>query len=83
MVDTSTADHFIKLIRAAELLGAACILTGIRPAVAQTLADIGVDLSEVTTLRNLQQGLRECLRRMQARKVTKALNPDRSQGLHH
>ncbi len=64
VVDTKTADHFIKLMKAAELLGATCILTGIRPAVAQTLADIGVDLSSVTTLRNLQAGLKECLKRM-------------------
>ncbi|MCD6498668.1 MAG: STAS domain-containing protein [Deltaproteobacteria bacterium] len=63
VVDTKTADHFLKLIKAAELLGATCMLTGIRPAVAQTLADLGVDLSSITTLRNLHAGLRECLRR--------------------
>ena len=64
VVDTRTADHFIKVIKAAELLGTTCIVTGIRPAVAQTLVQIGVDLSQVITLRNLQDGLRECLRRM-------------------
>jgi len=64
VVDTKTADHFIKVIRAAELLGTTCVLTGIRPAVAQTLVEIGVDLSNVRTLRNLKEGLRECLRMM-------------------
>ncbi|MDD5308645.1 MAG: STAS domain-containing protein [Deltaproteobacteria bacterium] len=64
VVDTKTADHFIKVIKAAELLGTRCILTGIRPAVAQTLVEIGVDLSSIITLRNLQDGLRECLRQM-------------------
>jgi anti-anti-sigma regulatory factor len=64
IVDTKTADHFIKVIKAAELLGTRCILTGIRPAVAQTLVEIGVDLSSITTLRTLQDGLRECLRQM-------------------
>lgn len=64
VVDTKTADYFIKVIKAAELLGTTCFLTGIRPAVAQTLVEIGVDLSRVVTLRNLQEGLRECLRRM-------------------
>ena len=64
VVDTKTADHFIKVIKAAELLGAVCMLTGIRPAVAQTLVEIGVDLSSIATLRNLQDGLRECLRQM-------------------
>ena len=64
IVDTKTADHFIKVIRAAELLGTRCILTGIRPAVAQTLVEIGVDLSSIITLRTLQDGLHECLRQM-------------------
>jgi rsbT co-antagonist protein RsbR len=64
VVDTKTADHFIKVIRAAELLGTKCILTGIRPAVAQTLVEIGVDLESFSTLRNLRQGLQECLRHM-------------------
>lgn len=62
IVDTRTADYFIKVIRAAELLGAKCFLTGIQPAVAQTLVEIGVDLSSLKTLRNLQEGLKECLR---------------------
>ena len=62
VVDTKTADHFIKVVKAAELLGARCLLTGIRPAVAQTLVEIGVDLSSVTTERNLKEALRGCLR---------------------
>ena len=65
VVDTKTADHFIKVIKAAQLLGSSCILTGIRPAVAQTLVEIGVDLSSITTLSNLKEGLKECLRRLQ------------------
>ncbi len=64
VVDTRTADHFIKVIKAAELLGSTCILTGIRPAVAQTLVDLGIDLSTITTLRNMQEGLKECQRLM-------------------
>ena len=64
IVDTKTADHFIKIIKAAELLGTRCIFTGIRPAVAQTLVEIGVDLASVVTLRNLQEGLKACLREM-------------------
>lgn len=64
VVDTKTADHFIKVIKAAELLGSTCILTGIRPAVAQTLVELGIELSSIATLRNLQEGLKECLRLM-------------------
>ena len=62
IVDTSTADHLMKLMRKVELVGARCVLTGIRPAVAETLVDIGVDFGRITTLRNLKHGLREALR---------------------
>jgi anti-anti-sigma regulatory factor len=67
MVDTKTADYLIKVINASQLLGTKCLLTGIRPAVAQTLVEIGLDLSAITTLRNLQEGLKECLRQNEAR----------------
>ena len=62
IVDTSTADHLMKLMRKVELVGARCVLTGIRPAVAETLVDIGVDFGRLTTLRNLKHGLRAALR---------------------
>jgi rsbT co-antagonist protein RsbR len=62
VVDTKTADHLMKLVRKVELIGARCVLTGLRPSVAETLVDIGVDLSQLTTLRNLEHGLREALR---------------------
>jgi len=66
VVDSATADHFIKLVRAVELLGARCVLTGARGAVAQTLVSLGLDLGPIVTLRNLKHGLLECLRRMDA-----------------
>jgi rsbT co-antagonist protein RsbR len=59
VVDTQTADHFIKMVRAANLLGAHCMITGISPQIAQTLTQIGVDLSGIKTLSNLQAGLEE------------------------
>jgi rsbT co-antagonist protein RsbR len=64
VVDTKTADHFIKVTQAARLLGATCIVSGIRPAVAQTLVEIGVDMSAIETVSTMKDGLRECLRRM-------------------
>lgn len=64
IVDTKTADYFLKIVRAAQLLGAQCVITGIQPAVAQTLVAIGVDLAAIQTLRNLQVGLKECLHEM-------------------
>lgn len=62
LIDTQTADHVIKLVRAVELLGAKAIITGIRPAVAQTMILLGVDLSAMTTLANLREGLRYAMR---------------------
>jgi len=66
IVDTKTADHFIKVVKAAELLGAECLITGIRPAVAQTLVDIGVDLSSVRTMGSIEEALGVCIRSAQA-----------------
>lgn len=64
VVDTKTADHFMKVTQAARLLGATCIVSGIQPAVAQTLVDIGVDMSSIQTVATMKGALRECLRRM-------------------
>ena len=61
VVDTKTADHLLKVVRAAKLLGTRCVLTGLSPAVAQTLVEIGADLTEVQTLRNLKAGLKDCI----------------------
>jgi rsbT co-antagonist protein RsbR len=62
VVDTKTADHLLKLMRKVEVVGARAVITGIRPAVAETLVDIGVDLGRAATFRNLKHGLREALR---------------------
>jgi rsbT co-antagonist protein RsbR len=64
VIDTATADHFLKIVSAVGILGARCVLTGARGAVAQTLASLGMDLGPLVTLRNLKHALRECLRMM-------------------
>ena len=64
VIDTATADHFLKIVNAVGILGARCFLTGARGAVAQTLASLGMDLGGLITLRNLKHALRECLRMM-------------------
>jgi rsbT co-antagonist protein RsbR len=63
LVDTMTANHLLQMIRAASLLGTFSVLSGISPAVAQTLVQLDVDLSEITTVRNLKEALKVCLRR--------------------
>ena len=62
VMDTKTADHFIKMAKAIRLLGAECIITGINPGIAQTLIQIGVDLTQVRTMRNLREALQFHLR---------------------
>jgi rsbT co-antagonist protein RsbR len=62
VMDTKTADHFIKMAKAVRLLGAECIISGINPSIAQTLTHIGVDLTGVRTMRNLRDALQAHLR---------------------
>ena len=62
VMDTKTADHFIKMAKAIRLLGAQCILSGINPGIAQTLTHIGVDLVGLRTVRNLRDALQIHLR---------------------
>ncbi|HRI52451.1 MAG TPA: STAS domain-containing protein, partial [Pseudomonadota bacterium] len=61
VVDTSTADHLVRIIRAIELLGAKAVISGIRSAVAQTMISLGVDLRRIITLRNMRDALRFCM----------------------
>jgi rsbT co-antagonist protein RsbR len=68
-------------MRKVEVVGARCVLTGIRAAVAETLVDIGVDFGRLTTLRNLKHGLREALRHARRkREVALELDPDEDLG---
>lgn len=62
VVDTSTADHLIQLFRAARVLGVEGILCGIRPAVAQTVVALGLELGSVRTMRSLRDALKWCIR---------------------
>ncbi len=56
-IDTQTAQHLIETISAVRLLGAQVVLTGVRPAIAQTLVHLGIDLSDITTRASLAAGL--------------------------
>ena len=57
VVDTAVANHLIQATRAVSLLGAQCVLVGISPEVAQTLVQLGVDLSRLVTRSDLQAGI--------------------------
>ena len=56
-VDTLVAQHLLKTVAAARLMGADCIISGIRPQIAQTVVHLGVDLSEVSTKATLADAL--------------------------
>ncbi len=64
-VDSAVANHLLKTVAAVKLLGAECVITGIRPEVAQTIVHLGVDLSEVETLSNLSEGLKWAFKRLE------------------
>jgi rsbT co-antagonist protein RsbR len=63
VVDTLVAQHLLKTVAAARLMGADCLISGIRPQIAQTIIHLGVDLSEVTTKATLADAFTEALRR--------------------
>ncbi len=65
-VDTLVAQHLLKTVAAARLMGADCIISGIRPQIAQTIVHLGVNLSEVTTKATLADAFLIALRRTQA-----------------
>lgn len=58
VVDTRTADSFIRMSEAVRLVGAQCFLTGISPAIAQTIAQLGIDTTRIRTLRRLSDALK-------------------------
>ena len=62
-VDTLVAQHLLKTIAAARLMGADCIISGIRPQIAQTIVHLGVDLGTVTTKATLADAFALALRR--------------------
>ncbi|MFF8731942.1 STAS domain-containing protein [Streptomyces sp. NPDC015171] len=56
-VDSLVAQHLMKTVAAARLMGAECIVSGIRPAIAQTIVQLGIDLSSVLTRSSLADAL--------------------------
>jgi len=56
-MDTLVANHLIKTVTAARLMGARCILTGVSPAIAQTMVQLGIDLTQITTRAQMSDGI--------------------------
>lgn len=72
-VDSLVAQHLIKTVSATRLMGAECIISGIRPEIAQTVVQLGIDLSSITTKATLASALRHAftMLRLEVKKVTK------------
>jgi methyl-accepting chemotaxis protein len=61
VVDTAVANHLIKIAKAAVLMGCKTIISGISPAIAQTIAELGIDLGAIQTTSTIESALRESI----------------------
>ena len=77
-VDTLTAQHLLKTVTAARLMGAECIISGIRPQIAQTIVHLGVELGDVITKASLADAFRIALQRSNYTIVKRATGPSGS-----
>lgn len=62
-VDTQVANHLLKTVTAARLLGAECVVSGISPAIAQTIVHLGINLTNILTKATLQDAMIYALRK--------------------
>lgn len=71
-VDSLVAQHLLKTVSATRLMGAECIISGIRPEIAQTIVHLGIDLSSIVTKSTLASALQHAFRslRLEVRKNT-------------
>jgi rsbT co-antagonist protein RsbR len=57
VVDTAVANHLIKITKATALMGCECVISGVSPAIAQTIVELGIDVGTVRTTANLKDAL--------------------------
>lgn len=77
-IDSAIANHLVQTVEASRLLGATVIVTGLSPAIAQTLVNIGVDLGKMNTVGDLQGGIEEAERLLGYRVVQVPVGEDQS-----
>jgi rsbT co-antagonist protein RsbR len=73
-VDTQVANHLLKTVTSARLLGAECIISGISPAIAQTIVHLGIDLSSIRTKATLQDAMIYAMKQNKRADELKELN---------
>jgi rsbT co-antagonist protein RsbR len=74
-VDTQVAQHILKTVVAAQLMGAQCIISGIRPQIAQTIVSLGIEFGDIVTKANLADALQYALRASGVDMVRRAYKP--------
>ena len=62
VMDTAVANHLIKISKASKLMGSTCIISGVSPAIAQTVVELGIDVGDVRTTATLRDALTVALR---------------------
>jgi rsbT co-antagonist protein RsbR len=65
-IDEQIAERLVRVARAVQLLGCACIVTGISPRIARMFTELGINLEHIKPLRSLKQGLKHCMAARQA-----------------
>lgn len=63
VVDTAVANHLIKMTKATKLMGCACTISGVSPAIAQTIVELGIDVGEINTTSTLRDALEDAFRK--------------------
>lgn len=64
VMDTAVANHLVKVTRATRLMGCECLLSGLSPAIAQTIVELGIDVGKVHTRATLRDALEDAFRRV-------------------
>jgi rsbT co-antagonist protein RsbR len=64
VVDTAVANHLIKITKATRLMGCECTISGVSPAIAQTIVELGIDVGEVHTTNTLRDALQQAFQKV-------------------
>ena len=70
-LDTATANHLVRIVKAVGMLGSRCLVSGLSSRVARTMATLGIQLGEVDTFSTLQAALQAALRSFQSEQATR------------
>ena len=78
-IDSTVANHLVQTVEASRLMGASVIITGLSSEIAQTLVTIGVDLSKMNAVGDLQGGIEEAERLLGYKVILAAATPVQEQ----